>query len=446
MKTLNIKKIIGILLILTFSLPSFSFAAWRLSQSNIDKISRAVDSIPLYNRRNYIEVIVARINTIEARTRISSLDAITKDRRISFLEEIKWVLMAKLRNLGNTWVQDLTPPNITNLISTYIANLQAWFSLNSSEAWRWYYVVFPSGSINPTPQQVISWAGYSWYDNANIKGQFDLMMWINTFNVSWLNPNTNYVLYFASRDLNWNMSYSTSNISFLTSNSSTYNTPPSSAFSVSWIYNNWAMLYVNSNSRWRWYFVVLPNWSWMPTSAQIRAWTDSLWTFAYMKWNFSLSEGSTSYNITGLAPDKNYIVYFVAEDIYWNLNPFPSSQAFFTTNSSSDAIPPVINASINFITNTSVTISMLSNEPGRWYYIVLPSWSNTPTSIQIRSWTDSNWNMVQSRWSFSILTWTNSFNAAWLNSNTQYVLYAAYEDLAWNMQPLPQWFWFMTSR
>ncbi|EKE28248.1 MAG: hypothetical protein ACD_3C00084G0004 [uncultured bacterium (gcode 4)] len=429
MKTLNLKKIIWILIVALIAFPIPSFAEfWKLSQRDREKVDRKIESISAINRQNYIEIVIVRVNSLMAAIRISAADESTKFRKVSILEDLRSILMAKLQNLTSTGAN---VPVISNLATT---NMQGWFSLSSNMAWKWYYVILPSGSGAPTSAQIRSWFDNAW-NTASVRWNFNLMSWVNNFNATWLSPGSNYTLYFVAEDSNGNISPTPQAMNFSTS--STSSNPPVFSTSLSWLSGTWGILTVVSNASWRWYFVILPSWSWMPTSAQIRTGRDSSWVSAIWTWSFNLVSWTNTFNLAGLTPNTNYVLYFAAEDPFWNLNLSPSTQSF-TTSLTSDTIPPVVAASINFVTRNSATINMTNSEGWKWYYVALPSGSSAPTAAQIKAWTDSGWNMVSLRWSFNTTSWVNAFNVTWLNQYTSYVLYIVAEDAVWNLLQTPQ--------
>lgn len=79
--------------------------------------------------------------------------------------------------------------------------------------------------------------------------------------------------------------------------------------------------------------------------------------------------------------------------------------------------------------NSSFTLNM--SKPGKWYYVILPSNSPSPSITQIKASQDINWNSVL-WWSMFLTWWLNSFNVSWLSNNTSYIIYFTAKDFAWN--------------
>ncbi|EKE30077.1 MAG: hypothetical protein ACD_2C00049G0005 [uncultured bacterium (gcode 4)] len=439
MKTLNLKKIIWLLIITILSLPIISYAEfWKLTPSQREIVQRRVDSTDLSVRRSYIQTVVSRIDSLIAVIQVSNMDESTIFRKVSILEDLRNLLLTRLQETATgTWLSNTWSINISNLATTS----SLWgFSFNSSRAWTWYYVILPAGAIAPSSAQVKSWVDYIW-NPASFKWTLNFSSWANNFNVSWLSQNSSYSLYFVTEDQNWILSTAAQNLNFNASGSTSGSNPPTYTVSLGNLTGNGWTLSVNSSWVWKWYYVVLPSWSQMPSSAQIRSWTDISWAASAFSWSFNLASWANSFNITWLNPNTNYVIYFVAENNNWNLNLFPASQTFFTTSMSNtwaDSAPPTIAASVNYVTSNTVTVSMTSNESWTGYYVALPSGSGSLTSNQVKSWTSGTWTVIPSRWSFNISPWTNSFNVIALSPGTSYTIYVVAEDAYWNLLLTPQ--------
>ncbi|EKE27889.1 MAG: hypothetical protein ACD_3C00136G0005 [uncultured bacterium (gcode 4)] len=224
-------------------------------------------------------------------------------------------------------------------------------------------------------------------------------------------------------------------------------TPPvvSSLISSS-ISGSWANFSVNVNEAWKWYFVVLLNWSWVPTSAQVKAWTDNTWTTVNIKWNLNLVAWVNTFSVTGLTPSTSYVLFFTAEDNSGNLKTNVNSLNFATTASVSDVLPPTFSLSLSGVTNSWVTIAVNVNEAWKWYFVVLPNWSWIPTAAQIRSWVNSSGVTVSIKWDMNLVTWVNLVWVGWLTPNTSYIILFTAEDNSLNLQSIPVGIWFMTNQ
>jgi hypothetical protein len=202
-----------------------------------------------------------------------------------------------------------------------------------SQAGNWYYIVVPSSALMPTPGQVKAWADY--YGNiVSMRWNAALNAWNNQMNVLWLAPNTNYILYFVAENNNWLMNTSTMKLLFKTNWAYVPTTPTTvyqslsvalnniSANSVSWI--------ANVNVAWRWYYVVLPNGSAAPTSAQVKAWKDANGNLAQIAWNKYLYAWDNQLSITWLSTRTSYTLFFTSADANRNLLNSPLIMPFVT--------------------------------------------------------------------------------------------------------------------
>jgi hypothetical protein len=219
--------------------------------------------------------------------------------------------------------------------------------------------------------------------------------------------------------------------------------PVTSAFSITDIQNNWLTLNVTSNESWKWFVVVLPSWTSVPTPTQIKNWQDGNWNTASLSTSFDLINWSTSKTITWLAVNSAYVLYFIGQDLSGNLQTLASSLSFSTVLW--DVTPPFTTSlSVSNISSNWATLSINSNEPWTWYYVVLPSSASIPIPQQIKDWKDALGTVTALKWNFNLVTGANTTTIWWLSPNISYVVYFAGQDLSGNLQTAVSSFTFST--
>ncbi len=420
---------------------SWRWRSWILRPQDEDRVNRAFDRIN--DKINFVQRVVDRIDKLIVNINWSNMTAEVKARRVAILQDIKSILLERLQEFENVW--DNRAPVISSLLSVSISSSQASFNVNVNKAWVWYFVVLPSWSWAPTATQVKAWTDSSWA-TAAIKWNLNLVAWNNSFSVSWLSSATSYRLYFTAQDNSWNLRNDVASLNFTTNTSTADSTPPSFVASLSWTTSSWANISVNMSEVWKWYYLALPNWSWTPTAVQVKAWTDSSWDSAAIKWSVNLVAWANMFSVIGLSPSTSYILFFAAEDIFANLNSSVGSLGFTTTAVVADNIPPTFTLSLSWVTSGGITASVNSNEIWKWYFVILLNWSWTPSASQIKAWTDSNWATASIKWSMDLVVWSNLFWVGWLTPNTSYIIFYAAEDASLNLQGVPVSAWFLTAQ
>ncbi|EKE26895.1 MAG: hypothetical protein ACD_4C00127G0001 [uncultured bacterium (gcode 4)] len=409
-----------------------------LKDKDADKVTRLIDNVSIRNRASFIQRVINRINVLEVAINSSSLSTEEKTRRLAILAEIKDILNEELSNIGD--LTDTTPIVISWFSINSLWDTSVTVSVNVNEAWKWYFVILPSGSTAPNASQVKDWKNSSWV-TANIKWNRNLVSWTNSFSANWLSPNTSYIMYFTAQDNSWNLQTSVNSLSFTTSSSDV--TAPVLLLSISSTWSSWATFSVNSNEAGKMFFVVLPSGSTSPSVSQVKDWRNSSWVTANIKWDRNIISWSNSFNVNWLSPNTSYVIFLVAQDNSWNLQTNVSSLAF--TTSAIDVTAPTLSLSLSWTTSSWATFSVNSNEVWVWYFVVLPNGFWTPSAAQIKAWLDSSWTSAAIKWNLNLAVWINLVDLSGLNSLTSYVLYFTAEDSIWNLQQIPISFWLTTK-
>lgn len=100
-----------------------------------------------------------------------------------------------------------------------------------------------------------------------------------------------------------------------------------------------------------------------------------------------------------------------------------------------DTTPPIISSlTLSWTFSSWTTLSFVSNESGRGYYVVIPSWILSPSVAQVKDWKDGNWIIAEIKWSMGISNWINYKTITWLTPNTSYSVYLVLEDKSKNLQ------------
>lgn len=135
--------------------------------------------------------------------------------------------------------------------------------------------------------------------------------------------------------------------------------PITSAFGVSEIATDSATLSFTSNETGKGYFVILPSGSTPLTAAQVKAGQSSSGQLAPISGSSAITVGMNLFSVSGLSPNTGYAVYFVAEDIFENLQGIVTSKSFTTLagGATSDTTPPVTTGlSLTGVTSTGAML------------------------------------------------------------------------------------------
>jgi len=337
---------------------------------------------------------------------------------------------------NNIWTTNSTQ-NI-NISINSISNTAINWTISTNTAGRWYYVILPNSTNIPNSKQIRDWTDNYW-NNTLYKWVLNLNVWANQFSVTWLNSNTSYKMYLIEDNYSWSLTSDTLTLIFNTTLSTTNTLNTTNSFSINissqQVSTTSLSIIVNTTQSGKGYYIILPNTTIAPTASQIKSWIDSYWNFALAKWNMNLLAWNNQLNITWLGQNINYILYYSYEDNTGNLNSNILNLPFKTLPDSTSIwqnITIKLNPSslaIDCIINTNVS--------GRWYYVILPDWSPTPSSGQIKAWLDSNSRDVSNKWNIYLYAWNNKLNITWLNTGTRYILYFTAIDYNRNLLPNP---------
>lgn len=199
-------------------------------------------------------------------------------------------------------------------------------------------------------------------------------------------------------------------------------------------------LNANTNENSIAYYVVLPDGSSAPTSAQVKAGTDASNTPVTFSGNFALNAlVSGSKMITGLTASTAYDVYVVAEDVRGpNLQALPVLVEVTTT--APDVTAPGWTATYPQQSRTPAGLTGIGNmdEPGTAYFVALPSGASAPTSAQVKAGTDAA-DATAPSGSMALLTpgISGTKTIAGLTIGTTYDVWFVAEDLEGNLQAAP---------
>lgn len=403
-----------------------------VNQATELRLNQIIDSVAVGNRIALINKVLIRVHDLELTVQTRETRADTKLKKLAFLWEIRDILEYKLYILSNTSTNNSTT-NLSSLSYSISLSQSLTSSVNtiitSNQPGKWYYVVLPSGSSSPTASQIKYWTD-SYGNQVWIKWNVGLALWDNQLNITWLNQDTRYILYFVAEDNYSVLNYNVTNLSFQTTNSWSSSTQ-SIKLSLNSITNSSFNWVIDTNTAGKWYYIVIPNaTASTPTPSQIRGWLDSSWHNVDYKWTLNLNAWINNFSVTWLNPNTWYKIFLIEDDYSWNITNNPIELAFNTNanywNTTTNTF--AINISSHQTTTTSISSIINTNQSGKWYYIILPGGSSSPTASQIKSWTDSYWNYAQIKWNMNLVAWDNQLNIVWLTQGINYILYYSYED------------------
>ena len=314
--------------------------AQMLSNNDQNTINNRIDSIPQIRRLNFLLWVLSRVETLRMNIEGSSRTAEHKARLVALLDDIVDIIQNKISDItrNSAEVDDNTPPATLAFSVSQIGGNSAMISTTVDDNWNGFFVVLPSGNTAPTATQVK--AGQNGAGGlVAIRGSSAIKRGTSQFLVTGLMPSTNYTAYFVAEDTFENLqnmpvvnNFTTLSTGGGTGTGTTDTTAPViTAVSLSGITSTGAMLWLTSNESGTVYHVLLPSWSTAPTVAQVKAWQDAAGTLVTLRGTFAIVSGSSNqFNITGLAPATNYVVYFVAQDTAGNIT--STNTANLTTN------------------------------------------------------------------------------------------------------------------
>lgn len=349
-----------------------------------------------------------------------------------------------------TVTPDATAPTFTATFPKVSEITTASFKVESSinEAGKTYYVVVANNAPAPTAAQVK--AGIDGAGNPvanNFKGTLTQVANLPaSAQVTGITILTDYDVYFVAEDEIPNLQASPVKVDMTAAPADIV--PPT--FTATYpkadqIISGGFRLTSNLNEAGKTYYVVLPNNATEPTPAQVKAGQDatntSLATNLVGTINNTLA--NTDYNriVTGLNINTDYDVYFVADDLFMNLQTTPTkvdvktAQLLFT-----NGYPKVDNITSNLTSARFRVVSSLA-EVGKTYFVVLPNNASAPTSAQVKAGQDATGAAVNPAF---LATLTNATVNAEVTANVigadldkDYDVYFVAENAGGALQPAP---------
>jgi hypothetical protein len=188
------------------------------------------------------------------------------------------------------------------------------------------------------------------------------------------------------------------------------------------------------------FYVVLPDGATAPTSAQVKAGTDSTNTPVSASGSLALTANTEATGpVGGLSPGTAYDVYFVAQDTVPNLQPDPIKVDASTP--APDVTPPTWTATwpkAEQLSPTSITVRAQTNETGTAYYVVLADGATAPSAAQVKAGNDSANAPATAAGSLALTANTEATGpVTGLTADTSYDVYFIAEDVVPNLQATP---------
>lgn len=209
-------------------------------------------------------------------------------------------------------------------------------------------------------------------------------------------------------------------------------------------------LVIKTDESGRVYYVVLGNGDKIPTSRQVRNGENGNGTSlsSSRRGNTSITFNTeASIHISSLTKGTSYDIYVVAEDNDGNLQSSPARVD--VTASGSSSAPEFYSGfpKKNEVTSTTLEFFSKIDKDGKIYYVVLPSYSSTPTPSQVKAGTNASGSSVSSsmKGTISLNKDTQDSEVVYnLSASTSYTLYAVAEDDNQNLQTTVKSFDFTT--
>lgn len=209
-------------------------------------------------------------------------------------------------------------------------------------------------------------------------------------------------------------------------------------------------LVIKTDESGRVYYVVLGNGDKIPTSRQVRNGENGNGTSlsSSRRGNTSITFNTeASIHISSLTKGTSYDIYVVAEDNDGNLQSSPARVD--VTASGSSSAPEFYSGfpKKNEVTSTTLEFFSKIDKDGKIYYVVLPSYSSTPTPSQVKAGTNASGSSVSSsmKGTISLNKDTQDSEVVYnLSASTSYTLYAVTEDDNQNLQTTVKSFDFTT--
>jgi hypothetical protein len=186
------------------------------------------------------------------------------------------------------------------------------------------------------------------------------------------------------------------------------------------------------------YFVVLPDGSPVPSSAQVKAGTDASDIAVAVGFSGSVVLTGNVVDVliaSNLIPETEYDVYVVAEDVVPNLQATPV-MLDVTTADVTDPLWVVTYPKVGVVATSTISVLVDLTESGNVYGVVLPLGSVEPTPAQVKAGTDASDDAVASGFSATVAVVASveavlSFSNMLINGD--YEIYIIGEDASDNL-------------
>lgn len=305
--------------------------------------------------------------------------------------------------------------------------------LQANENATVYYVLLPKSETEPTAAEIK--AGVL---NSVSEGNKQVVANDNeVISINGLESKVSYDLYLTLEDNAGNLQETTTKIEVSTLDL----TAPEFSEGYPWIENITETsldisLQISENGKV--YFILIAAESDVPTSGQVKTGVDYS-DVILVSSNNGVITASTDliFSITGLESKTTYDLYAVAEDEDGNLQELPSK----VTVSTLDLTAPEFATAYPVIENileTTLDISLKTNEVGKAYYLIVSEGTAAPTASQVKAGIDYDNNSVVSADSKTVEA--NSevvFSVTGLESFKAYDIYVVAEDNDGNLQDTP---------
>lgn len=313
---------------------------------------------------------------------------------------------------------------------------------------RAYFVVLENGAYAPSSSQVKAGKNASGRTVAsNLYGSIRLNAYTTaSISISGLEAAVNYDIYVAAEDTSLNLQSSPAKIDVKTSSAADTKAPVfSSGYPLTTnVGPNSFTLQVKTNENGKAYYVVLPQNTKAPSSAQVKAGKNGLGITVDPKLRGSLpmtANKVAAASVNGLSPETEYSIYVAAEDAVPNLQTSPARIELKT--SPLDTAPPAFSSGypcIDSIALNSFDLYVQINEDGKAFYLVLDDNAPAPGSEQVKAGQDADGTSLPAGRQGAIRLNAKAQATArvtGLNPAASYDVYVVAEDNASNLQESP---------
>ena len=189
------------------------------------------------------------------------------------------------------------------------------------------------------------------------------------------------------------------------------------------------------------YYVVLPDGAAAPSSAQVKAGTDSSNTPVSAAGSLALTTTEATAPVGGFSPSTAYDVWFVAQDAAASPNLQVSPTMVDATTQPPDNAPPAWISSwpqATQLSPTSLTIRAKTDETGAAYYVVLATGAAAPNAAQVKAGTDNAGAPALRSGTIPVTANTEAAGSVTgLTADTTYDVWFVAEDAVPNLQAAP---------